>query len=330
MRAVGKEIGARYVMEGSLRQAGSVLRVAVQLVDASTGAHLWAETYDRPFRPEEIFELQDDLVPRIVSTVADSYGVLPHSMSEALRQQGLDELTPTRRCCAASATTSASLRRSTPQVRAGLERAVQQAPGPRRLLGHAVDAVRGRAHGTGSTSEPDPLGRALQAARRAVEAAPSNHVSPTTPWPRPLFFRKEFPAFRNRRGAGHRAQPHGRSHGRPTWAPDGLRRRLGARLRPGRAGQAAQPTSSRLVLVPRLLRRVPQGRLPTARWTFALKINMPGYFYTTLALAAVYGQLGERDAAGKALESCSPCGRTFPARRATSSGSGTGRTSSST
>ena len=65
-------------MEGSLRQAGSTLRVAVQLVDASTGAHLWAETYDRQFRAEDVFALQDDLVPRIVSTVADAYGILPH------------------------------------------------------------------------------------------------------------------------------------------------------------------------------------------------------------------------------------------------------------
>jgi TolB-like protein len=72
VRAVGKTLGARYVMEGSLRLAGSMLRVAVQLVDASTGAHLWAETYDRPLRAEDIFALQDDLVPRIVSTVAVS------------------------------------------------------------------------------------------------------------------------------------------------------------------------------------------------------------------------------------------------------------------
>ncbi len=63
VRAVGKELGARYVMEGSLRQAGSRLRIAVQLVDASSGAHLWAETYDRTFRPEEIFALQDEVVP---------------------------------------------------------------------------------------------------------------------------------------------------------------------------------------------------------------------------------------------------------------------------
>jgi TolB-like protein len=74
VRSVGQELGARYVLEGSLRQAGAQLRVAAQLVDARTGAHLWAETYNRPFRPDEIFELQDDLVPRIVSTVADWYG----------------------------------------------------------------------------------------------------------------------------------------------------------------------------------------------------------------------------------------------------------------
>ena len=94
IRTVGRELGARYVMEGSLRQAGSTLRVAVQLVDATTGAHLWAETYDRPFTPDAMFALQDDLVPRIVSTVADWYGVLPHSMSEAVRLKPLDQLTP--------------------------------------------------------------------------------------------------------------------------------------------------------------------------------------------------------------------------------------------
>src|SRR5450755_2089947 len=87
VRAIGKELGARYVMEGSLRQAGTKLRVAVQLVDAVTGAHLWAETYERAFSPDAVFELQDDLVPRIVSTIADTHGVLPYSMNQTLRNR---------------------------------------------------------------------------------------------------------------------------------------------------------------------------------------------------------------------------------------------------
>jgi len=55
VRSAGKELGARYVMEGSLRQAGTKLRIATQLVDASSDVNLWAETYERPFRPEAIF-----------------------------------------------------------------------------------------------------------------------------------------------------------------------------------------------------------------------------------------------------------------------------------
>ena len=81
----GQELGARYVMEGSIRQAGTRLRLAVQLVDTVSGAHLWAENYERIFSPEAVFELQDDLAPRIVSTCADRFGVLARSISDAVR-----------------------------------------------------------------------------------------------------------------------------------------------------------------------------------------------------------------------------------------------------
>jgi hypothetical protein len=66
----------------------------VQLVDAVSGAHLWAENYERIFSPEAVFELQDELVPRIVSTVADMNGVLPRSMSEAVRSRTPEEVSP--------------------------------------------------------------------------------------------------------------------------------------------------------------------------------------------------------------------------------------------
>ncbi len=145
VRSAGRELGARYVMEGSLRQAGTKLRLAVQLVDAVSGAHLWAENYERGFSPDAVFELQDDLVPRIVSTVADAHGVLPHTMSEGLRSKSPEELSPYE----------AVLRsfgygyRITPEehavVRAGLERAVEEAPGILRRLGHAFARLRGGA-----------------------------------------------------------------------------------------------------------------------------------------------------------------------------------------
>ena len=129
VRSAGRELGARYVMEGSIRQAGSKLRIAVQLVDASSGVHLWAETYDRPFRPEDIFALQDDVVPRIVSTVADTHGILPHTMSEALRNEDPDRLSPYEAMLRSFAHFQRLNAEEHAAARAALERAVQQAPG---------------------------------------------------------------------------------------------------------------------------------------------------------------------------------------------------------
>src|SRR5262249_23430173 len=128
VRSASKELGARYVMEGSLRQAGTKLRLSVQLVDATTAAHLWAENYARTFSPDTVFDLQDDLVPRIVSTVADQNGVLTRRMSETLRSKSEDALTPHEAVLRAFS----YFERVTPEehavVRRILERAVREAP----------------------------------------------------------------------------------------------------------------------------------------------------------------------------------------------------------
>jgi len=64
---VSRELGVRYVLEGSVRKADSQVRITTQLVDATTGHHLWAERYDRPL--QDIFALQDEVVQKIVTTL---------------------------------------------------------------------------------------------------------------------------------------------------------------------------------------------------------------------------------------------------------------------
>jgi adenylate cyclase len=59
IRQVGRDLGVRYVMEGSIRRSGDRLRVTAQLVEAATGNHIWAEKYDRPVA--DIFDVQDDI-----------------------------------------------------------------------------------------------------------------------------------------------------------------------------------------------------------------------------------------------------------------------------
>jgi TolB-like protein/Tfp pilus assembly protein PilF len=65
---VGKKLGARYLLEGSLRKASNRIRLTAQLIDVQTGKHVWAERYDREL--EDIFVIQDELVHAIVATLA--------------------------------------------------------------------------------------------------------------------------------------------------------------------------------------------------------------------------------------------------------------------
>jgi TolB-like protein/class 3 adenylate cyclase len=68
IRQVGRELGVRYVLEGSVRKAGSRLRITGQLIDATTGVHLWADRFDGAV--EDIFELQDQVTGKVVTALA--------------------------------------------------------------------------------------------------------------------------------------------------------------------------------------------------------------------------------------------------------------------
>jgi TolB-like protein len=67
VRQVARDLGVRYVLEGSIRKAANRVRVTAQLIDATTGKHLWAERYDRVL--EDIFELQDQLTASVVGAL---------------------------------------------------------------------------------------------------------------------------------------------------------------------------------------------------------------------------------------------------------------------
>jgi serine/threonine protein kinase len=222
VRAAGRELGARYMMEGNLRQAGGKLRLSVQLIDAVSGANLWAETYERSFSPETVFDLQDDLVPRIVSTVADWYGILPHSMSEVVRIKPVDQLSPYEAVLRAFSYFARVIPEEHALVRGVLERAVEQAPG------HAaawamLSMVYGEEHRFGFNARPGCLDRALRAALRAADIAPSSHLSQFAFGPGSLL-PQGVRGVQERSGARHRSQSRRRSDGRIHESPAGVRR----------------------------------------------------------------------------------------------------------
>jgi adenylate cyclase len=67
IRRVGRELGVRYVLEGSVRKSGSQLRITGQLIDATTGTHLWAEEFDGPMA--DVFELQDKVASHVAGVI---------------------------------------------------------------------------------------------------------------------------------------------------------------------------------------------------------------------------------------------------------------------
>ena len=88
IRQVGEELGARYVIEGSVRKSANRVRVTAQLINAETGHHVWAERFDRDLR--EIFELQDEITGKIAAVISPELVRAESERSAAKRAENLD------------------------------------------------------------------------------------------------------------------------------------------------------------------------------------------------------------------------------------------------
>ncbi|MBV1931991.1 MAG: hypothetical protein KUG71_09770 [Porticoccaceae bacterium] len=87
IREVGKELGVRYVLEGSIRPVSERLRITVQLIETDTGMHIWADKIDRPV--SEIFDIQDEVVDDLVTTLCSSLGVAEGQRAQRARPENL-------------------------------------------------------------------------------------------------------------------------------------------------------------------------------------------------------------------------------------------------
>jgi len=88
VKQVGRQLGVRYVLEGSVRKAGDRVRVTAQLIDAETGAHVWAERYDRAM--DDIFALQDDITLSTVAAIEPSLRQAEIERAKRKRPENLD------------------------------------------------------------------------------------------------------------------------------------------------------------------------------------------------------------------------------------------------
>ena len=301
--------GAQYVLEGSLRQAGSQVRVSMQLTDTTTGAHLWADNYTRTYSPDAIFEIQDSLVPTIVSTLGDTTGVLRHSMWIALRDRDPATLNPYEALLRSNGFNEQLTADEYEPAVVGLTRAIEQEPRHSECLA-TLAVVYANAHLLDFGSDQKVLDSSLSCARRAVAAEPSNnnahYALAVAHW-----CRKEFAAFRS---AADRALTLNPMDGSVTggiglfacysgdWQRGCELIERAMRLNPRHAGWYWYP------FVHNAYR---QGDYPRAL-DYALRLNLPGQFWTHLVFAMVHGQLGNLEAAADALRDLMALKPDFP------------------
>jgi len=88
VKQAGRELGVRYVLEGSLRKAGDRVRITGQLIETASGTHIWAERYDRPLG--DIFALQDEITLSVVSAIEPSLRQAEIERAKRKRPENLD------------------------------------------------------------------------------------------------------------------------------------------------------------------------------------------------------------------------------------------------
>src|SRR6516225_5470817 len=89
-RQIGREVGVRYVLEGSVQGCESRIRVNAQLIDAETGAHLWAERFDKP--RADLFEMQDEITARLARAMDIQLVITETQRSKRERRDELDSV----------------------------------------------------------------------------------------------------------------------------------------------------------------------------------------------------------------------------------------------
>ncbi len=173
VRQVGRELGVRYVLEGSLGKEGGRLRLHAQLIDATTGYHVWAERYDRQWT--DFFAVQDGLTEKIVGSLGGTDSAIAAADQERARHKPTASLDAYDYALSAADYYDQFTKEANLQARAAALQAI--AIDPRFALAHAYVAWTYMAEFWWSWSDnPDQsVAQALDWARQAVASDPQEY-----------------------------------------------------------------------------------------------------------------------------------------------------------
>ena len=163
MTRVGRELGVRYVLEGSVRKAGNRVRIAGQLIEAETGAHLWADRFDGSL--EHVFDLQDKVASSVAGVIEPALQAAETARSASRRTSDLSAYDLYLRAYALYST------RQVRQALALLEEAIARDPYYGPALGLAAQCCQHLATNFNASDRDAIRPKGIDFGRRAVEVA---------------------------------------------------------------------------------------------------------------------------------------------------------------
>ena len=181
VKKIGRELNVRYVLEGSVQRGGNRLRVNVQLIDAETGNHLWAERFDKPVA--DLFDMQDEIVSRLANTLnAELIAAEARRAERSLHPDAMDLYFQGRACLNKGLTPE-----NMAQARGFFERALALDPeNVEAMVGSAmVDAAIGAVFMTDDRTAR--FAAAEAASTKALSIAPNHAHGPLASGLRPNF-----------------------------------------------------------------------------------------------------------------------------------------------
>ncbi len=311
-RQLRSELGVDYVLEGSVRASGGDIRITGRLIDAESARYVWVKSFDQPFTPASIYQVQDAIAEEVAGNLAGKYGVLAHSSMESSKRKAPDSLDAydcVLRYYDYQITMNPGRHAA---VQACLERAVALEPDYAEAWAVLANVyMQEKRFGIGSEDAADDAARLAKAAvDRAIDLDPTEPMAHIV-LSNLLFTEGDLAGFRQAGEAALRLNPNDSD----LLAHFGLRLGLIGDWDRGLAlvnkAKSLNPVHPHWYYIPQVLYHYDRAEYERALAELD-KVQMPQFFWTHVLRAATLGQMGRSEDAASAVQALLALRPAFP------------------